>query len=183
MAKVKKFAMGGMNLNRSSRRPPPQPVRPPPKVLQAKPFMGSFNNPAGRPVAVSVQAPSTSGTPAGLANLQRAIQNPSQSSMGSGPMPVASQSPVQVQNTSGTPAGLGAMGGGLSEAQLSGLRNNLGPQSAPANAAAMMNDINTGMGSRPSSVGGMKKGGSVKSSASKRADGCAIRGKTRGKIV
>jgi hypothetical protein len=30
--------------------------------------------------------------------------------------------------------------------------------------------------------GGMKKGGSV-SSASKRADGCAIRGKTRGKMV
>ena len=30
---------------------------------------------------------------------------------------------------------------------------------------------------------GMKKGGVVKSSASKRADGCAQRGKTRGKMV
>ena len=30
---------------------------------------------------------------------------------------------------------------------------------------------------------GMKKGGKVKSSASKRADGCAQRGKTRGKFV
>lgn len=30
---------------------------------------------------------------------------------------------------------------------------------------------------------GMKKGGMVKSSASKRADGCAIRGKTKGRIV
>ena len=29
----------------------------------------------------------------------------------------------------------------------------------------------------------MAKGGSVKSSASKRADGCAVRGKTRGKMV
>ena len=29
----------------------------------------------------------------------------------------------------------------------------------------------------------MKKGGSVKSSASKRADGCCIKGKTRGKMV
>jgi hypothetical protein len=29
----------------------------------------------------------------------------------------------------------------------------------------------------------MKKGGMVKSSASKRADGCAVRGKTRGKMV
>jgi hypothetical protein len=31
-------------------------------------------------------------------------------------------------------------------------------------------------------VSGMKKGGSV-GSASKRADGCAVKGKTRGKIV
>jgi hypothetical protein len=30
---------------------------------------------------------------------------------------------------------------------------------------------------------GMKKGGMVKSSASKRADGCATKGKTRGKMV
>ena len=30
---------------------------------------------------------------------------------------------------------------------------------------------------------GMKKGGSVKSSASKRADGCAQRGKTKGKYL
>ena len=30
---------------------------------------------------------------------------------------------------------------------------------------------------------GMKKGGSVKSSASKRADGCAVRGKTKGRMV
>lgn len=30
---------------------------------------------------------------------------------------------------------------------------------------------------------GMKKGGNVSSSASKRADGCAIRGKTKGKMV
>ena len=31
--------------------------------------------------------------------------------------------------------------------------------------------------------GGMKAGGMVKSSASKRADGCAVKGKTRGKMV
>jgi len=34
-----------------------------------------------------------------------------------------------------------------------------------------------------SSVSGMKKGGAVKSSASKRADGCAVRGKTKGRMV
>lgn len=32
-------------------------------------------------------------------------------------------------------------------------------------------------------AGGYKKGGSVKSSASRRGDGCAQRGKTRGRIV
>ncbi len=32
-------------------------------------------------------------------------------------------------------------------------------------------------------AGGMKTGGQVKSSASKRADGCAVRGKTRGKVM
>lgn len=37
-----------------------------------------------------------------------------------------------------------------------------------------------GVGMRPA---GMKKGGAVKSSASKRADGIAQRGKTRGKMV
>ena len=35
---------------------------------------------------------------------------------------------------------------------------------------------------RPKKKDGMKKGGSV-SSASKRADGCCVKGKTRGKIV
>lgn len=38
-------------------------------------------------------------------------------------------------------------------------------------------------GQKPFGITGMKKGGSVKSSASKRADGCATKGKTRGKIV
>jgi len=36
----------------------------------------------------------------------------------------------------------------------------------------------------PNPIGGaMKKGGMVKSSASKRADGCAVKGKTKGKFV
>jgi hypothetical protein len=30
---------------------------------------------------------------------------------------------------------------------------------------------------------GMKRGGSVKSSASSRGDGCAVRGKTKGRMV
>jgi hypothetical protein len=55
----------------------------------------------------------------------------------------------------------------------------------------MANTINYGSttptgGTEPlgfNAVAGYKKGGSVKSSASKRADGCAVRGKTRGKMV
>ena len=34
-----------------------------------------------------------------------------------------------------------------------------------------------------SAVSGMKKGGTVKSTASKRGDGCAVRGKTKGRMV
>jgi len=41
----------------------------------------------------------------------------------------------------------------------------------------------SGMPSRPSRMAAMKKGGSVKSSASRRADGIAKKGKTRGKMV
>ena len=44
----------------------------------------------------------------------------------------------------------------------------------------MMPDTEKVPGKRPLK---MAKGGSVKSSASKRGDGCAIRGKTRGKMV
>jgi len=46
---------------------------------------------------------------------------------------------------------------------------------------------NPGLSKLPTEVrnkmGYMKKGGQVKSSASKRADGCATKGKTRGKMV
>ena len=55
----------------------------------------------------------------------------------------------------------------------------------------MANTINYGTttptgGNQPvgfAAVAGMKKGGMVKSSASKRADGCAQRGKTKGRMV
>lgn len=39
------------------------------------------------------------------------------------------------------------------------------------------------MGAATPAQPGMKKGGMVKSSASKRADGCAQRGKTKGRMV
>ena len=110
MAKVKKFAMGGMDLNRSSRRPPPAPVRPPPQ--------------AGQPAAIANLQRAISGTPVGLAGMGAAMRSGSgltpmpvarqsqQSPMSSGsmmgafnqPIARASGQPVQVPNTSGTPA-------------------------------------------------------------------------------
>lgn len=64
----------------------------------------------------------------------------------------------------------------------------------PTMAKSARDDIKSGMKMRESvpararegeayNEAGYKKGGVVKSSASKRADGCAVKGKTRGKIV
>lgn len=56
-----------------------------------------------------------------------------------------------------------------------------GPGVGPTGVAnvAAINGVKSMLQGKP-----MKKGGSVKaSSASKRADGCAVKGKTRGKIV
>jgi len=44
---------------------------------------------------------------------------------------------------------------------------------------AEMRSLNMGMKSKATKTSDYKKGGTVKSSASKRADGCCIRGKTR----
>ena len=53
-----------------------------------------------------------------------------------------------------------------------------------ANRARMRgSDIDEGSGGIGERIIGAKKGGMVKSSASRRADGCATKGKTRGKIV
>jgi hypothetical protein len=50
--------------------------------------------------------------------------------------------------------------------------------------AEKVNQINNMLRGRPAMNAGMKKGGAVKaSSASKRADGCAIKGKTKGKLA
>ena len=82
--------------------------------------------------------------------------------------------PVQVQNTSGTPAGLGAMG-------VSG-KSMMSAFGQPI-ARVGSNPMPPG-GGLPAVPQGMKKGGKVKvSSASKRADGIATKGKTRGRMV
>ena len=44
-------------------------------------------------------------------------------------------------------------------------------------------DMNNTLRGQKEQGKGMKKGGMVKSGASKRADGCAVKGKTRGKMV
>jgi hypothetical protein len=72
-----------------------------------------------------------------------------------------------IASTRSTPVGLGALGSGPNQSR---------PGRGPGLGA---------LGRGGPGVGGMamKKGGSVKSSASKRADGIAVKGKTRGKIV
>jgi hypothetical protein len=67
------------------------------------------------------------------------------------------------------------MGSGMSGA---GLAEMARPQ-PPSTTSRLAGLGATGMGARAM---GMKKGGKV-SSASKRADGCAIKGKTKGKMV
>ena len=76
--------------------------------------------------------------------------------------------PVQTMNTSGTPAGLAA-GAPVGLAAMGGGFNGAGGQ--PIRAQQV-----------PNVATGMKKGGKV-SSASKRADGCCTKGKTRGKMM
>lgn len=74
-----------------------------------------------------------------------------------------------------------AFGGGANlPVQAQAAMNN--PMATGLDRAAMMSGRTMptpGVGMRPQ---GMKKGGSV-SAASKRADGCAMRGKTKGKMV
>lgn len=67
---------------------------------------------------------------------------------------------------------------GMTQSQMRNAAQLGKPQVAPP---SMMSGLGaTGMGARAAM--GMKKGGKV-SSASKRADGCAIKGKTKGRIV
>ena len=56
------------------------------------------------------------------------------------------------------------------------------PKVGLGTAMGAMKNIGRAAAGLGKSVGGMKKGGKV-SSASKRADGCAVKGKTKGKIV
>ena len=87
----------------------------------------------------------------------------------------AMQNAAQQRSMQGTPSG-----GGLSAAMGRGLTGG----SAPSTAASMGGQGMSGASRLgAASLRGLKSGGSVKSSASKRADGCAQRGKTKGKMV
>ena len=57
------------------------------------------------------------------------------------------------------------------------------PSADPAPVAPTYTSSGGMSGRFGKAVAGMKKGGTVKSTASKRGDGCAIRGKTRGRMV
>jgi hypothetical protein len=211
MAKVKKFAMGGMNLNRPTLKKAPPPS---PRPISGSGLSGLLKSRAA-PTGQAQQPPTKS-----LAGMGAAMRSGS----GLTPMPVARQSqqspvssgsmmgafqpvvrapgqPVQVQNTSGTPAGLaqgapsglGAMGGYSGPIPQSRAMTDSETAAHTAAFDKMRADVAalpkmTGFGNiqpvkAQQSPMGMKKGGSVKSSASKRGDGIAQRGKTRGKLV
>jgi hypothetical protein len=108
-------------------------------------------------------------------------------------MPVASQSGSA---TGITPPPGGAGLASTPAQQMQGLLQGR-PVAMPVASQTQTPSLMSGFGQPIARVPGMKKGGSVKnktssktyksggsvSSASKRADGCAVKGKTRGKMV
>ena len=75
-------------------------------------------------------------------------------------------------------AGAGAAGAGLKSISSAGASEDKKGVDEGDDTADKNYDLPGGFSGK-----GMKKGGNVASSASKRADGCAVRGKTRGRIV
>jgi hypothetical protein len=75
-------------------------------------------------------------------------------------------------------AGAGAAGAGLKSISSAGASEDKKDADEGDDTADKNYDLPGGFSGK-----GMKKGGNVASSASKRADGCAVRGKTRGRIV
>ena len=75
-------------------------------------------------------------------------------------------------------AGVGAAGAGLKSISSAGASEDRKSVDEGDDTAEKNYDLPGGFAGK-----GMKKGGNVATSASKRADGCAVRGKTRGRIV
>jgi hypothetical protein len=153
-------------------------LAPQPKQITAKgplgfPAGGMAANAGIRPVPVASQSGSATGItpPPGGAGL-------------------ASMSTQQMQGLlQGRPVGISGMGNAM--------RSGSGLTPMPVASQTQTPSLMSGFGQPIARVPGMKKGGSVKnktssktyksggsvSSASKRADGCAVKGKTRGKMV
>ncbi len=92
------------------------------------------------------------------------------------PLPAAPSRPTIQQPAAGVrPIGPAPMTGGPKPAPMTGLGSAV--QNNPR-IAANMGALGAGLGKRL----GMKKGGKV-SSASKRADGIAVKGKTKGRMI
>ncbi len=102
-------------------------------------------------------------------------------------MPVRGQGPALPRGAVGAPTGtglgpkpMGPMGGIRNAVNQAVAQAPVRPVESPAApSGGIVAKAAPGRGLGP---GGMKKGGKV-SSASKRADGCAIRGKTKGRMV
>ena len=161
MAKVKKFGFGGMLSGRGRPMPQQQP-RPMPGgsglIQQAGAGLASMS-PAERQRLQQVQS-MVSGTP-----VTRQVMQPQ-----------APQMPTAQTNATQAPTSVGNQ---LRNTGLAGasLQQQLGGAGSLANLPSALRDPMKPM------PAGMKKGVMVKSSASKRADGCAVKGKTRGKMM
>lgn len=101
---------------------------------------------------------------------------------------VASKAPQMAKNVAAaanrgdirpTPASAPALGGSFN---LSSIAPGMKQLASNVAAAAARGRISSGTGPAPAPARPMKKGGSV-SSASSRADGCAKKGKTKGRII
>jgi hypothetical protein len=159
-----------------------------PKIGTRPPGMGTTGGPKPAPGITGTRPPGILGTtggpkPAPAVQLPTA-QNPGGRGLGNiasrptgGPKPAFGLGGAPLPFGMKGPGPIGVMGPTAGPGALKYTGPGFGP-TAPFNQAKM-NQINSMLQGKP-----MKKGGAVKaSSASKRADGCAIKGKTKGKIV
>jgi hypothetical protein len=168
MKKVKKMMFGGISKaasnaakNAAAKAPTPPPMQ---KAAMDKMLAGPGTGLAPKP---NLNQSGPNAVPGSIGGLKNAINQLT------GRNRFAATTPAPASSGRGS-----IFGGG-------GSRNQPPPTPAPAPTKAPFSGISAGEGrAMANRMGrmGMKEGGSV-SSASKRADGCATKGKTKGKMV
>jgi len=145
---------------------------------------GLGNGPRGLPPKTPVKTIPTGGPVQG----QRLSTTPEAPDTGPTPEQAARMAAMKASLSSAQPQQVPSMASALKTQQA--VKGMAQPQQVPTLAGALksgtLQNAPKTMASMPQHVTkamGMKKGGSVKSSASKRGDGCAQRGKTKGRMV